>query len=378
MIFYCDKDDAVGLGHHYNSVVQKKYNDGKGYVSFGKDFQHAEEGGDLSDSTPLVKRRQLNRSSASSSSSTLGPSTPGDIPTPDQTPPCTVEEENEDKIEFDFTTHTDASQYNLTSEDQCIWFPEEIFDDIEPENLNYVPYNINGNHSYKIQAPNNKWHKYQGDGRWFLMHSSTMRKSHIVRKTGKCLGSYTCPNDECPKYKSGKGRNTYAFTSIGLNLFECKTCGRVMQREFCGARKLMKYHPDTNILEVFYAGRHKCELKIRSPYSTMSKKKKKDVLRPILQKNPKAKVKQILEEVAESFLRLGKADMAKEAVHLVQDKRFVAEMREELEFSRVKNEDIYMGNMTFNSLTQSHKKFLKMKGNWDSIVHNRRHKASFK
>ena len=48
----------------------------------------------------------------------------------------------------------------------------------------------------------------------------------------------------------------------------------------------------------------------------------------------------------------------------------------ELEFPWVKNEDIYMGNMTFNSLTQSHK-FLKMKGYWDSIVHNRRCKASF-
>ena len=59
-----------------------------------------------------------------------------------------------------------------------------------------------------------------------------------------------------------------------------------------------------------------CELKIRSPYSTMSKKKKKDVLRPILQKNPKAMVKQISEETAESFLWLGKPDMAKEAVHL--------------------------------------------------------------
>ena len=88
------------------------------------------------------------------------------------------------------------------------------------------------------------------------MHSSTMRKSRVVRKTGKCLRSYTCPNDECPRYRSGKGRNTYAFTSIGLNLFKCKTYRRVAGREFCGAMKLMKYHPDTNILEVFYAGKH--------------------------------------------------------------------------------------------------------------------------
>ena len=260
----------------------------------------------------------------------MGPSTPGDIPTPNGTPPRTQQDDTPNEIEFDFTNDEDVSQYNLTSEHQCVWFPEEIFDDIQPETLKYVPYNINGNHSYRIQIPNNKWHKYQDDGRWFLMHSSTMRNSRVVRKTGKCLGSYTCPNDECLRYTSGKGRNTYAFMSIGLNLFECKTCGRVAEREFCGAMKLMKYHPDTNILEVFYAGKHICELKIRSPYSTMSKKKKKDVLRPILQKNPKTTIKQISEEAAESFLQLGKPDMAKEAVRLAQDKRFVAKMREEV------------------------------------------------
>ena len=49
----------------------------------------------------------------------------------------------------------------------------------------------------------------------------------------------------------------------------------------------------------------------------------------------------------------------------------------EVEFPHMKKEDIYMGNMTFNSLTPAHKKLLKMKGYWDSIVHYRRHKASF-
>ena len=49
----------------------------------------------------------------------------------------------------------------------------------------------------------------------------------------------------------------------------------------------------------------------------------------------------------------------------------------EMEFPQVKKEDIYMGNLTFNSLTPAHKKLLKMKGYWDSIVHNRRYKASF-
>ena len=53
-------------------------------------------------------------------------------------------------------------------------------------------------------------------------------------------------------------------------------------------------------------------------------------MRPILQKNPKATVKQISEQVAESFIHLENADMAKEAVRMAQDKRFVAEMRKEV------------------------------------------------
>ena len=80
-----------------------------------------------------------------------------------------------------------------------------------------------------------------------------MQHSKTVRKTGKCLGSFVCMNDQCPKYSSGKGRNTYAFTNVGFNLFECKTCGNVADREFCGALKLTMFYPDCKVLEVFYA-----------------------------------------------------------------------------------------------------------------------------
>ena len=73
-----------------------------------------------------------------------------------------------------------------------------------------------------------------------------------------------------------------------------------------------------------------CNLKVRTPYSNISKKTKKNVLSPILQKNPKATVKQISEQAVESYIHLGNADMAKEAVWMAQDKRFVAEMREEV------------------------------------------------
>ena len=172
-----------------------------------------------------------------------------------------------------------------------------------------------------------KWHKAQEDGRWFVMHSSTMRRSNTVRKTGKCLGFFVCMNDKCPKYTSGKGRNTYAFTNVGFNLFECKTCGNVADREFCGSLKLTMFYPDCKVLEVFYAGTHICSLKVRSPYNLMPEKMKEEVLKPILQKTPQATTKQISEEAAENFLRIGKPELARQSIRLAEDRKLVAEMK---------------------------------------------------
>ena len=145
----------------------------------------------------------------------------------------------------------DASMYNLSTPDQHVFFPLDIFMDIEEEKVTSVPYNINGNHSYTIKVSNMKWHKAQEDGRWFVMHSSTMQHTNTVHKTGKCLGSFVCMNDQCPKYSSGKGWNTYAFTNVRFNLFECKTCQNVADREFCGALKLTMFYPDCKLLEYF-------------------------------------------------------------------------------------------------------------------------------
>ena len=259
--------------------------------------------------------------------SSSGPSFQGDVNISNNS--C---EDSEDDVntDADFSNEVDCLMYNLKSEDDHIIFPEEIFVGVDPENVKRVPYKINGNHSYRINVTMNKWHKYQDDGRWFLMHTLTMRKKKINRKTWKCLGSYMCRNDDCLKYTSGKGRNTYAFTSIGFNLYECKTCGQLAEREFCGAMKLTKFHPDNKVLEVLYAGTHTCNLKNRAPYSAMSRKMKREVLHLILQKNPKATVKEISESATEHFLRIGNPDMAKEAVHLALDRKFVAGMKEEV------------------------------------------------
>ena len=304
---YRDRGDVHGFGSHYNAVVSKKKNRGQLYMDISS-----------------------------------GPPSPGEISTPVPSP---SHEPNDFNPTFDgsemlpdFSSEPDASMYNLSTPQQRVLFPLELFEDMDNEQVTKVPYNINGNHCYTIEVHSGKWHKAQEDGRWFLMHTSTVRHSNLVRKSGKCMGSFVCNNDNCPKFTSGKGRNTYAFTNIGLNLYECKTCGNVADRQFCGAMKLTMFYPDRNQLQVYYAGTHTCSLRMRSAYTVMPEKVKKAVLKPILQKNPRATTKQISEEAAENFLRIGKPDMAVQSIRIAQDRKLVAEMKQEV-ITRVTDKD---------------------------------------
>ena len=58
-------------------------------------------------------------------------------------------------------------------------------------------------------------------------------------------------------------------------------------------------------------------------------RKNEEVLKPILQKNPRATTKQISEEAAENFLRIGKPELARQSIRLAQDRKLVAEMKQE-------------------------------------------------
>ena len=91
--------------------------------------------------------------------------------------------------------------------------------DLTTENISQVPYNINGNHHYKIPVSGRNWHKLQEDGRvvFYEVFNDEAHETKL-RKLVNALGHIPCCNDTYPKYTSGKGRNTYALTRIGLNL----------------------------------------------------------------------------------------------------------------------------------------------------------------
>ena len=165
MMLFANRNDTRGLGNHYNTILKKRINNGRTYIDFGQEVQET----GLSE----TYASNLRIMSPDESSSSTGPSTPGNINTPNNSG---SESEDDDISQQDFSNEADCSMYNLHSEEDRVVFPEEIFSDVDPEIVRCVPYNINGNHSYRIDVTENKWHKHQDDGRWFLMHTSTMHR----------------------------------------------------------------------------------------------------------------------------------------------------------------------------------------------------------
>ena len=73
---------------------------------------------------------------------------PRNVQTPLPSPSPSIENVTPgDDIVHDFSNDPDASMYNLQTEDERVIFPEDIFEDVEPQEVNSVPYNINGNHT---------------------------------------------------------------------------------------------------------------------------------------------------------------------------------------------------------------------------------------
>ena len=330
-ILYRDRNDVQGTGSHYSSIISKMKNNGREYEDYGVQDINQQVPDQSTHNETIEEENYIDDFNFEED----GPPNPGLIITPTPSPDNTLDDFNPTYIQPEYTTENtfddpQAAIYNSRGEGERICFPYMAASDLTTENISQVPYNINGNHHYKIPVSGTNWHKLQEDERWFFMRSSTMRHTNKVKKIGKCLGSYTCRNDTCPKYTSGKGRNTYAFTCIGLNFQECKTCGSVAKREFCGALKSTTFDPETHKLEVTYVGHHTCSLKSRVSYTMIASPVKRSILKPILQKNPNATAKHIAEEAAENFLRMGKPGMAKESVKLSQDRRLVSSIKEEI------------------------------------------------
>ena len=102
---YCDRGDVDGLASHYNAVVSKNKNKGQIYIH----LQSQEVSGS-------------------------GPPSPFDVPTPVPSPSYGKDDFDptyeDTELLPDFSSEPDASMYNLSTPQQRVLFPLELFEDM--------------------------------------------------------------------------------------------------------------------------------------------------------------------------------------------------------------------------------------------------------
>ena len=137
-------------------------------------------------------------------------------------------------------------------------FPTWMFKEADAEVVQRMPDLPNGKKLYKIYTGKEEWHEITSDLRFFDLKTSSWAQFCGVRKVGKCLGSWVCPNNKCafqatlhehqPNHINWKGVRGRKDIKI------CQICEAVGVREGCGARKLVEFNPTTRIAYVLPLG----------------------------------------------------------------------------------------------------------------------------
>ena len=135
-----------------------------------------------------------------------------------------------------------------------------MFEFIETEVVNAVPWNVDGTHKYEIKCEMNKWVDCSRDGRWYKMNSSGRKGFKYTRKTGICKGSMMCENSACTKLLTTGVCNTNEFTYENGG-YVCKCCRYSIAVENCGCKKIIDYDEEKKLLTMWYQGKHNCHIK---------------------------------------------------------------------------------------------------------------------
>ena len=125
--------------------------------------------------------------------------------------------------------------------------------------VNNPPWDVDGDHHYKILCDEDSWVDKQRDGRWWVMTTSSRLGLQGKCKVGSCQGSRICQNVDCPKLQSKGVCNINPKDFVSENgAFVCKSCGYYAVEIYCGCRKVTEYNKQTQELDVWYEGEHNC------------------------------------------------------------------------------------------------------------------------
>ena len=162
--------------------------------------------------------------------------------------------------EFDQSQIEDPVQEGFSLK-QGTPFPMHLFSDVTPEEVDFLPPEINGLKMYKIKCTTANYSARCSDRRWFQMRTSSRVGFNGIRKIGKCAGSYVCQYNNC-SFLSTEGRKNEANFKYMYKHRVCASCGVIAEQLPCGAVKMLELSSTTGICTVYHLGDHTCNPKI--------------------------------------------------------------------------------------------------------------------
>ena len=132
------------------------------------------------------------------------------------------------------------------------------YENVQVNTVDELPWEIDGLQIYKKQSTMDfRWDEIK-DGRWWKVSDSSRSGLNGERKFLTCTGSYVCNNCTCSKLTSEGVKNRNHFIQAKGRGYTCHSCGYYVQKEYCGAMKILEFDIDTNYITAYHYGNHIC------------------------------------------------------------------------------------------------------------------------
>ena len=200
-------------------------------------------------------------------------------------------------------------------------FPVNIFRNVEPKCVNFLPPNINGNKYYLVKCTEKDLTKKTQDRRWFYMRTSSKKGLKGIRKVGTCMGSWECRNPSC-SFLSTQGKKNWWHFEFRNGTRVCYSCGVYATQIPCGARKLIEYSFGSERAHVYIIGEHNCKLQPETNDDV-------EFTRQWVKKYPGLSYKQLKSTVIQFLVESGDNESAEQAAYRITNRAYKKNRREQ-------------------------------------------------
>ena len=126
------------------------------------------------------------------------------------------------------------------------------YENVEVNRVDELPWEIDGLKIYKKKSTMDFWWDETKDGRWWKVSDSSHSGKNGERKFLTCTGSYVCDNPSCSKLTSkGVKNHNHSIQAKGGG-YTCHSCGYYVQKEHCGAMKILDFNINTNYITAYH------------------------------------------------------------------------------------------------------------------------------